>query len=176
MIIFDLDDTILPTTDQLFSLGEYGLSDLDHITTYKGSEETLEFCNSLTNSFLVTKGDPTLQNEKIAKLKIKSYFKEIIIVPTNEDKYFAFKHLIDKYNKRAGEAVVVGDKIKSEILYGNILGTKTIQLIQGRHSKNYYPQYELEIPTYSIYDIREIINIICAEFLDTQEIKKLKTS
>ena len=77
----------------------------------------------------------------------------IHIVPLKEDKKELFKEIT---NDTPGiKTYIIGDRIDSEIQYGNELGLETIRMMKGKYS-DMIPKILEQEPNYEIY---EIINL-----------------
>jgi len=152
-LIFDLDDTLYSKTEQLGD--DYSFEDLDNINIPIEEIEYLKDLSEKNNMYIVTKGDETLQRRKIEVLGLEDIFakENIHIVPLKEDKKEIFNGII---NDIPGiKTYVIGDRIDSEIQYGNELGLETIRIMKGKYSEM-IPQIPEQEPTYEIF---EIINL-----------------
>jgi len=90
------------------------------------------------DKFLVTTGFTKLQYSKVRQLGIENEFKEIHIVDPEvspKTKLNIFKELMDKYNYRASDLLVIGDDPQSEIRAAIALGIDTFLYDPG----NKYP-------------------------------------
>jgi putative hydrolase of the HAD superfamily len=85
---------------------------------------------------LVTTGFRRLQESKLECLGIARYFDRIIVdaldEPERKGKQAIFRELLEAYQLRPGEVVVLGDNPHSEIAAGNNLGIPTVQILRGR--------------------------------------------
>lgn len=70
-----------------------------------------------------------------------------------------FERIINNMNLEKDEVLVVGDRIKSEILGANKAGLKTVWLKQGKFADE-LPDYDEEQPNYTITSLNELKNII----------------
>jgi putative hydrolase of the HAD superfamily len=84
--------------------------------------------------FLVTSGFRRLQESKIRALGITSLFDAIEIdaidAPNRKGKERIFVDLLERFNLRPEEVLVVGDNPDSEIEAGRRLGIRTVQIIR----------------------------------------------
>lgn len=87
--------------------------------------------------FLITEGSPRLQNAKIDKVEIRSFFEEILIVNRDleEEKEEKIANLLRRHNISPNSAVIVGNRLDKEILAGNKLGIPTIWVMHGEGSE-----------------------------------------
>lgn len=144
-IIFDLDDTILATSQSV----ESGIANLPK--PFPGMAEILQ---SLKVPWVVvTHGDVFNQSAKIANAKLP-----IIPICCNclEDKKDAFVSQIDKWAVDARRVMVVGDKIWGEIRYGNELGCSTVRTRFGGRHDNFHPNQTIQIPHFSLGSPEEL--------------------
>ena len=160
LIIFDLDDTLYNKDEQL---GDFpSKEDFTKISVYPG-------VNNFLNSFkatkiMVSKGKVHLQNFKMKILGIDKLFDEIIICQQDKDKEKCFLDVLTKYgqnsenNEDKKNIFVVGDRIDSEIYYGNKLGLVTIRLKKGKY-KSLKPKRDLEKANYEINEFKELNHI-----------------
>lgn len=157
LVIFDLDDTLFDTLGQL--AGSY--KNISHITLFAGVRPVLLYLkNAGVKLFLVSVGDQKIQRQKIDVLGLAGDFTGIFVCPFREDKEEIFKRLIADY--AAGEAVkvlVVGDRIDSEICYGNKLGCVTVRVLTGRY-RDLKSSNDLEKPDYEIKDIADLPELL----------------
>ncbi|MCK4637553.1 MAG: HAD-IA family hydrolase [Methanomicrobia archaeon] len=103
---------------------------------------------------LITDGDLEYQRKKIKFLDIEKYFKEI---------YISGETKISKNNPEAFKIIkkadyVIGDRIKTDIRGGKIIGAKTILFENGFFVKE---NRKSDIkPDYVVKDLEEILDII----------------
>jgi len=98
--------------------------------------------------------------ERLAEFKdfnLRKYFQILEAVPVEKKKEFT--HLLKELNVKAEECLVVGDRVKSEILEGNIISCKTAWILQGEFLDE-SPEGELEKPDYTINSLQELTHIV----------------
>lgn len=152
-LIFDLDDTLYFKTEQLGD--DYGFEDIDNISIPSEDMDYLKELSGKNNMYIVTNGDEKFQRRKIEVLGLEDIFakENIHIVPLKEDKKELFKEIT---NDTPGiKTYIIGDRIDSEIQYGNELGLETIRMMKGKYS-DMIPKILEQEPNYEIY---EIINL-----------------
>lgn len=150
LYIFDLDDTLYDTSKRLDDV----TPNFCDMKLYGDAKNFLE--TSKDEKILVTYGKRDIQERKIDTLNIRGYFSEIIISETSEDKLNCFNNILKKRRTiGAKDIFVVGDRIDSEIKYGNMLGMTTIYLKRGKYMK-LKPSDENEIPKYTIKSLEEL--------------------
>lgn len=152
-LIFDLDDTLYSKTEQLGD--DYSFEDIDNINIPIEEIDYLKDLSEKNNMYIVTKGDETLQRRKIEVLGLEDIFtkENIHIVPLKEDKKEIFKEITK--GTPGIKTYVIGDRIDSEIQYGNEIGLETIRIMKGKYSEM-TPQIPEQEPNYEIF---EIINL-----------------
>lgn len=164
LIIFDLDDTLFPRLAD-----NYTENDLNDIKPYPGVGKLL-----VRNDFkkiLVSKGEPESQYKKLAALRIKRFFDEIIICSTAEEKRDIFRRISLRFSNEA--IWVVGDRIDSEIRYGNELGFKTVLLKRGKY-KDLKAKDDSEMADFEFGSFKEIAHFFEKNVLKNADGKKMK--
>ncbi len=154
ILIFDLDDTLY----QKHGVVNDDFSGIEDIQPYAGAYDFLR--KTSCKKILVTKGNPTMQVKKLEILGIKDFFEEVLICSTDEEKKGVFKQLKEKFPQ--SEFWVIGDRIDSEIRFGNELGMKTVLLRKGKYAE-LMPQEPIEAPTYAIKEFSELNEVLCKE-------------
>lgn len=126
----------LGLSDELTKIGidTYKQMDLRHITPYSDVHLIRGFKQIKA---LVTTGTKDLQFKKIETLGIGSMFNEIHVDESSilENKQRIFAMLMEKYNLKPKEVMVIGDNSESEIAAGNKLGMVTVQILRRRFLK-----------------------------------------
>ncbi len=146
--VWDLDDTLFDNTEQI---GTCTNDDpLPKISPFSDAKEVLSIPGT---HVLLTQGRHARQLEKLKRLKLKSYFKEMIICSKTIGKFEILKELKERYER----IIVIGDRVDREISYGNQLGMHTIRKIGGKYD-TLIPKSG-EIPTHTIQTLKEIKNI-----------------
>ncbi len=97
--------------------------DVSKLTLFDDAHELLDLT---IPKVLVTRGDLNLQNRKIRHLGLRKYFKKVYIVETFGKKYEAFEQIMKDFNLKPQETIVIGDRIKEEIVDGKKLNMPTI--------------------------------------------------
>ncbi|GAA4920424.1 HAD family hydrolase [Mucilaginibacter defluvii] len=120
---------------------EYGLSDdlkaqaaelLRNLTYNKPMQafDDYRYVKTLAvDKFLVTTGFVKLQNSKVKMLGIVGDFKQIYVVDpesTEKTKRQMFTQILEKFNYKAEEVLIIGDDPESEIKEAKAVGIKTV--------------------------------------------------
>jgi FMN phosphatase YigB (HAD superfamily) len=154
VVIFDLDDTLF-VRDSSIQENE----DWENITSAEPSLGVVEFLHNFSGKkMLVTKeSHPNLQNKKLELLGIRKLFDEVMICYKNKEKKELFSKIMCE--NPGDEIWVVGDRIDSEIRYGNELGLKTVLLNQGKY-KTLKAKDDFEVSDYKIDKFIELNRIL----------------
>jgi len=136
-ILFDYNRTLFnPDTDSL----------------YQGALELLHDMAKRHELILISRKEVG-REEHMEKLGIRNYFKSVHFVEEKNEKLF--KELAEGDT----HVIVIGDRVKEEILIGNKLGFTTIWLQQGKFADE-RPSSPDEQPTHTVQTIAEIKKII----------------
>ncbi len=104
--------------------------------------------------FLVSAAAPSRQ-ALIARLGLAPYFTDIII--TMDKSVSTFRQIHDSH--QADPWIVIGDRIRREITYGNAIGATTIWVRQGKFAEE-LPIASAEEPNYTVSSLAEVGPII----------------
>ena len=75
---------------------------------------------------LITRGEPSLQKQKIAHLDLRKHFDEIIIIDTFHTKTETIAEIMQKRDLAPQEGLIIGDRIEEEISDGKKLGIPAV--------------------------------------------------
>lgn len=150
LLIFDLDDTLFPRLPE-----GYSKEQLQRIQLFPNAREIITRTD--LKKVLVSKGNPLEQYAKIKQLQIQDCFDLILIPSTDEEKKTCFEQAAEKFPSEF--TFVIGDRIDTEIQFGNELGLVTVLLKQGKY-KDLVPKHSLQIPQYVITSLQELVGII----------------
>ncbi|MFH1395976.1 MAG: HAD family hydrolase [archaeon] len=158
LIIFDLDDTLYDCTGGIIRNSD-GTYNLENITLFSGVKEFLKDSNNNNHknikTVLVSMGDSDFQNKKLTILGISELFNKIIICSTDPEKKDCFQQAMEKFPEEK-EILIVGNRIDSEIRYGNELGLKTVLINHGKY-KNLKAKDSSEIPDLVYLTFQEFV-------------------
>lgn len=126
-------------------------------------EETFEVLQDLRDGgyklLLLTNGSPDLQQEKLDGVpEIADYFDEIVISGNfgeGKPSPRLFQHAMDKLGIAAGEGVMVGDKLTTDIQGANGVGMTSVWI--NRHRTQLSGD---NVPSYEIASLRELIPLL----------------
>lgn len=126
-------------------------------------DETLEVLEKLSKSYkllMLTNGSPDLQNEKLTMSpEIVPYFEKIVISGNfgeGKPSIALFQHALDAVGVTKEEAIMVGDKLTTDILGSNRIGMKSVWI--NHHGKE--REATDAVPTYEIKRLRELLNLV----------------
>jgi FMN phosphatase YigB (HAD superfamily) len=109
--------------------------------------------------YLLTEGNLDFQNAKIDHLGIRSFFREVVIVPPGPGaKHGALVSLLERGRHPAGSVVVVGNRLDREIRAGNRLGITTVWVRRGEGS-GVLPDERSGLPDYTVDDVGELCRV-----------------
>ncbi len=97
------------------------------------------------------------RREDISRFGLDQYFMHIVVVEEKEKQHF--EECIAAMKLQPEEIAVVGDRVRSEIYFGNILGMRTIWFKSGKFAKE-EPRQKEEEPEYVIKDLKEVLGCL----------------
>jgi FMN phosphatase YigB (HAD superfamily) len=142
IIIFDFNRTLYDPVNKKIFTGVEGML---------GEIRNLGF-----KLFLVSQDRDGQRGEVVKKSNILHFFDKVFILP--EKNLECFKGVIEE-NTNIKDSFVVGDYIRQEIIFGNILGFNTIWIKDGVLADN-FPKEESENPNFTVSSIGEVLGII----------------
>jgi phosphoglycolate phosphatase len=129
-------------------------------TLYDGIENLLKEINARNKICILATSKPIVFAEKIIKyLNIDAYFKYTVggnLEGTFVEKEDIIKYIIENYNLKKAETIMVGDR-KYDVIGANKNGIKSIGVLYGYGSR---AELENENPEYIINSVKEILEII----------------
>lgn len=131
------------------------------ITLTKSLIQNLSEWSAKYPLFLVTAGKSSRQQEKIDELKIKYFFKHVFIADKakNVSKSDCFLQIVQSQKYLPQDILSVGNRVDLELRESKLLGMKTCLVKTGEY-KDLEPRDQLEIPDYTIENLRELNQII----------------
>ena len=124
----------------------------------KLTDGVLELLDNLKKSdiplCLLSKKTREDRRDQITDLGLDEYFIDIQVIEGNKTE-MNFHQCLDKMHLNPHEVLVVGDRIKSEIVLGNKLGMKTIWYKSGKFA-NELPDKKIEEPNHTVSKLSEI--------------------
>lgn len=105
--------------EERIALAAYDAVDIKPLKLYDDASAVFDIP---VRKVLVTRGEPKLQKEKIAHLRIRKHFDAVYYVPTFAKKLDTFKRILKLHKLKPSEVLVIGDRVEEEILDANTLG------------------------------------------------------
>ncbi len=133
-----------------------------YLTTFPGVIPTLLKLKEKYKLGVISNGLAVKQWEKLIDLGIHHLFD---VVATSEELGFSkpqkeiFLHAVEKLGLSPEECIMVGDRLDTDILGGNLAGIKTVYLRKGKYGTE-SPRKDEETPDFEIDDFVEITNIL----------------
>jgi len=144
------------------ALEAYHSDEVEGVKLFDDVEQTLKTLREEGFKLaLISTGVHNRQEKKVELLGLKPYFDHIEI-NDSERGYLTqqvFEHVLSRFSVRGDEAVVVGDRIYSELRIGKTYGMTTVQMLHGRF-KDLIPETAEERPDYQISRIAELTNVL----------------
>lgn len=126
---------------------------------YEDAYPTLDELKPNYQLLLLTNGSPDLQTEKLSGVpKLQSYFDHIVIsggFGRGKPDVSLFQHALELLGVSKDEAIMVGDKLTTDILGANHTGIASVWI--NRDNK---PRDEHIVPDYEITSLTELSDII----------------
>jgi putative hydrolase of the HAD superfamily len=126
-------------------------------------EETLEVLRALKQKYrllMLTNGSPDLQNEKLTMSPdVVPYFDKIVISGNfgkGKPAIELFQFALDEIGVSKDEAIMVGDKLTTDILGSNRIGMKSVWI--NHHNK--VRDENDAIPTFEIKRLKELLELV----------------
>lgn len=102
-------------------------------------------------------GDVSERLDEMSGIGLSKYFEVVEAVPEGAPKEFG--GILAKLGLSGEECLVVGDRIRSEILEGNKIGAKTVWFKNGYFAEE-LPENENEKPDFTINSLPEVWEIL----------------
>jgi len=106
--------------------------------------------------YIATNGDSIKQWDKLIRLNIALYFREVFVseeIGRDKDIFF-YKQVLKKLDVQPKECIMVGDREDTDIIPAKKAGIKTVRIISGKYK---------DIPTiadFTIHDILELVELL----------------
>lgn len=160
-IIFDLDDTLLDTTQQLLPIAgtaEFFAKIKSPLHLLPGALENLKALHRTYDLILLTFGDPSVQSQKILSCQIREFFKEIRLADNTAGgtKATHFQELSAAWPGSPAQFLSVGNRRSTDIREAKQSGMTTCLFSYGEHI-NETPYQPEDIPDYEIFHHRDLI-------------------
>jgi len=142
-----------------------------HLKSVKGARKALlELKKDGFGLGVITDGDPIKQWEKIIRLELDDFFDNVFIsdyLGVKKPHPKIFKKALKKMDVEPSEAVMVGDRLYSDIYGAKQVGMKTVWFRYGKYA-NRELEY-LEYADFTIRSLEEVIEIVRGLNLEEKE-------
>lgn len=150
----------------------YHNTKIAHLKTVKGARRTLLALKQMGLKLgIITDGDPVKQWEKILRTEIEDYFDDVLIsdfVGVKKPHPKIFQKALKKFEVEPHEAVMVGDRLYSDIYGAKSAGMTTIWFKYGK-----YANRELDYLKYADFQVRSLEEVVeIVRGLNSEEIKE----
>ncbi|MDV3103470.1 TIGR02253 family HAD-type hydrolase [Thermococcus waiotapuensis] len=137
----------------------YHNTKIAHLETVKGAKRTLLRLKEMGLKLgVITDGNPIKQWEKILRTEIDDYFDDVLIsdfVGVKKPHRKIFEKGLNRFGVRPEEAVMVGDRLYSDIYGAKQVGMKTVWFKYGK-----YASAELEYLEYADFVIQSLEDVV----------------
>lgn len=113
----------------------------------EGAKEILDWCNTYFYVVLLTRGEDKFQKEKLRKLDLHKYFKDVQVVDNKDAS--VFQNLINRLDFSCEDTWIIGDSLKSDINPGLEIGANCI--LYAYNHPEYHWQQDFAHPISSRY-------------------------
>ncbi len=137
----------------------YHNTKISHLKTVKGVRKTLLALKQMGLMLgIITDGDPVKQWEKILRTEIEDYFDDVLIsdfVGVKKPHIKIFQKALKNFGVKPHEAVMVGDRLYSDIYGAKNAGMKTVWFKYGK-----YANRELDYLDYADFQVRSLEEVV----------------
>ncbi len=162
-IIFDLDDTLLDTTQLLIPIRHSPLF-LQTISMplplMEGAAQTLQALSQKFNLYLLTQGKPEYQSLKVKNTGIEYFFNKIYFVnpELSQTKEEFFLKIMTENDLQANYVMSIGNRTLTDIGPAKKIGLKTCWFAYGEHL-NEAPLSDFEKADHVVYNHSQLLNL-----------------
>jgi putative hydrolase of the HAD superfamily len=163
LIVFDLDDTLLDTTNLLIPIARTAAFEKrirEPLPLMPGAEKNLKYLFSRYDLALLTQGRIDAQKEKIKSLGIEQYFSQILIFDPSLESGVSKKKYFEQIVQEAGltpnTVLSIGNRRTTDIREAKRVGAMTCLFKYGEHQSEVIEIPE-DKPDFEINDHSELI-------------------
>lgn len=137
----------------------YTIHDHEKDVIYPDALKLLNYLKSKGIILVLISRAPDIEErfKEFKKFNLQNFFSEMDVVPRGSNKEFST--ILNKIKITPQETLVIGDRIKSEILEGNKIGCITVWFRNGKFA-NEFAEVPQEKPAYTVISFKEIIPIV----------------
>lgn len=137
--MFDLDDTLLDTSSWLIPIAHSPLFQeriSQPLPLMPGARENLDYLSTKYDLFLLTLGQPQVQEKKVTALNLQKYFREMLFANTEagETKESFFQKLSGRVQSPSS-ILSIGNRRSQDIRFAKRHGMKTCLFDYGEHQQ-----------------------------------------
>lgn len=161
-VIFDLDDTLLDTSELLIPIAhtpQFAERVSRPLPLMPGALENLKYLQKKYELFLITLGKPEIQRQKIESLQISQFFREILVVKSGHqsDKSDFFQTVAERYRSQ-DSTLSIGNRRHTDIRLAKLRGLQTCLFDYGEHHSE-QPEQPADHPDYLVRNHFELVRI-----------------
>lgn len=121
---------------------------------FADSLSVLESLQSTDRALILLSREEGQRRSLMTELGLEPYFTEIILT---KDKRSAMREIVDR--RHSEQIVVIGDRIRGEIAFGNEYGAKTIWIKKGKFADE-LPRSEGEKPDHTVTAFADSVELV----------------
>jgi len=128
----------------------------DEKVLISGAKELLDLVKEKNiPMILIGKGGEDMESE-LERLKMRDYFSDVFFQEGEKD-IELFRKYVDVNNPKS--TIIIGDRVRSELQIGNILGATTIWVRQGKFADE-EPENASQKPDFVVRELGEIKEVL----------------
>ncbi|MEZ0392562.1 MAG: HAD family hydrolase [Pseudobdellovibrionaceae bacterium] len=163
LIVFDLDDTLLDTTELLIPIARTPAFEKrirEPLPLLPGAFENLEYLKNKYILTLLTQGRLDAQTQKVTSLGIGHFFQEQYFAdPTqNQPKGVFFSQIIQNFGIQSQEMLSIGNRRTTDIREAKKVGAQTCLFKYGEHQSETVECPE-DVPDFEINSHQELLSV-----------------
>lgn len=108
---------------------------------------------------LIGKGGEDMSLE-VDRLNVRGYFQDIVFAQGDKDPNVFAKYIS---KEKPEDTFIIGDRVRSELEIGNVLGATTIWVKQGKFASE-LPENDGQQPDYTVSSLAEALKILLSIF------------
>lgn len=163
LIVFDLDDTLLDTTELLIPIARTPAFEKrirEPLPLMPGALENLEYLKNNYILTLLTQGRIEAQMQKVKSLGIGHYFQDQFFADPSQNQHKGqfFAHIIQTFQMLPDQVLSIGNRRTTDIREAKKVGAKTCLFKYGEHL-NEEPVVPEDIPDFEVRNHQELIQV-----------------
>jgi putative hydrolase of the HAD superfamily len=163
LIVFDLDDTLLDTTQLLIPIARTQAFEdriREPLPLMPGALENLQYLKDRYLLILLTQGRIDAQMQKVKSLGIGDFFKaQFFADPTqSKPKGFFFRQILDDFKIPAHQSISIGNRRSTDIREAKKMGYQTCLFLYGEHQHETVEVPE-DTPDFEVESHKELISV-----------------